>query len=136
LIQNLSSHLNLTSLLDWKFWSLLIYIFRFAHATLRFLGSRGVGNLDWRMLFITIIASIILVLMITSTHKTTCTQFGNHWPQVGHLVHFTNDMQHNIGRINSFEMKFIKRLQLLKVDIPTISKVHGYKMWAINFQYN
>ena len=43
-----------------------------------FLGSRGVGCLEWQMLSISVIIWTFSVLMTMSTHKTTCTQFGKH----------------------------------------------------------
>jgi hypothetical protein len=51
----------------------LTYTPRFAHATLQFLGSGGDNILEWRMFFIPVEFSTILMLMTTSSHKTTCT---------------------------------------------------------------
>ena len=64
--------------LDRRLQSSLAYNRIFAHALLQFLGARGDDNLKWRMLFISVMISTILVLVTTSTHKTTCTQFGEH----------------------------------------------------------
>ena len=55
--------------LDWNLHSLLTYTPRFAHATLQFIGSRGVNSLEWWMLFISVINSTILVSMVTFAHN-------------------------------------------------------------------
>ena len=57
---------------------------------------------------------------------------------MGHLVHFTNNVWHNIGRIKFVCNKKFKGLPKimkgpLKVDNPITSKVDRYKMWAITF---
>ena len=58
-----------------------------------------------------------------------------HISQVDHLVHFTNNVRHNIGRIQFTKIKLINKSQImkgpLKVDNPIISKLDRYKMWAI-----
>ena len=75
--------------LDWKLQSLPNYTPRHAHATLQFLASipRGDSSLKRRMHLILVIISTITVLMTTFAHKTTCTQFGNHWPPPHWLWH-------------------------------------------------
>ena len=56
---------------------------------------------------------------------------------MGHLVHFRNNVQHNVGRINFTQEKIDKEFQVLKgslkVDNPIISLVDKYKMWATTF---
>jgi hypothetical protein len=56
----------------------------------------------------------------------------------GHLVHFKNDMWHNIGSMKFFWHKIYKRIMKssLKVDNPMTSKIDRYKIWAILFCRN
>jgi hypothetical protein len=68
------SHISLY----WKFQCLPSYTPRFAHVTLQFLGFGKDNGIEWQMLFISTMFSTILVLMTTSSHKTTSTQFGKH----------------------------------------------------------
>ena len=67
-VLTLESHISL----DWNCQSQMTYALRFAHATFQFLGSRGNRSLEWRMLFISVIISAILMLMTIFAHKTTC----------------------------------------------------------------
>ena len=58
----------------------------------------------------------------------------------GHLLHFKNDVQHNIGRIKSICIKIIKEFQImrgpLKVDNLVTSMIDRCKIWAIPFSTN
>ena len=51
-------------------------------------------------------------------------------PRVGHLVHFANDVWHNVGRIKFIRNKIIKEFQILKgplkLDNPILCKVNKY----------
>ena len=62
-VLTVESHISL----DWNFQSSPTYTPRFAHATLQFLVSGGNINLEWRILFISIIILTVLVYM-TSVH--------------------------------------------------------------------
>ena len=57
-----------------------------------------------------------------------------------HLVHFKNDMWHNIGRLHSLNIKFTNEFQImkvpLKIDISFTSMIDRYKIWAIPFCKN
>jgi hypothetical protein len=53
------SHISL----DWNFQSLQTHTPRVAHATLSLLGFGGVGSLEWRMFFISVVILAIFVLM-------------------------------------------------------------------------
>lgn len=81
-VEVLDSKFNLTLeyhiVLVWKFQHLLIYTPKFSLATLQFLGSGGNDSYDWQILLILVIISTISMLMTTTVHITTCTQFAKH----------------------------------------------------------
>ena len=89
LIRNLSSHLNLTSLSIGKFSPCQLVLLLLTMSLFSFLALcfESFGDSKWWMLFISIIISMVLMLMTTFAHITTCTQFGKQWPPPHWLWH-------------------------------------------------